>query len=192
MTPGVQDELKLTQAQRDKVKSAMKSMYAPPKPGERPTDADFRKRMEEMRKKHEQAQQQVLASLTAPQKARLRQITLQMYGAAVISHPEISRELGITADQKKKLAAVQAQNTEEMRKAFPPLTPPGKGAKREEFRKHHEMSMSRMQQQMSKVSEIRKRADARIVAILTAVQKKKWQQMVGKKFQMPPFRTGRG
>ena len=186
MIPAVQKELKLTAAQVQQFQGLMGvsgGLGAPPAKGS--SEKDFRKRLDDARKSHEQASAKAMAGLSASQKARLKQITLQMYGVSVVGHPTISQELGITADQMKAISAIQAANAREMSKLFTTAGAPSATSKPEHIRRDHAKMMKQMGQRTEKMTAMRTAMEARITKVLTPQQKQKWNQMLGRKFNMP-------
>jgi Spy/CpxP family protein refolding chaperone len=160
MMPELQKELKITTAQKTAIEKIMKEMQAQPR------DKATRESMEKF-------QTRIMATLTATQKARLKQIQLQSRGGSALLDPEVQKQLAITAAQKTKLTALQEQIRKDSR------------AKMEAARKANKpMDMAAMQSQ-------RKASDAKLMAVLSAAQKTKWTAMIGKPFAMPDRRNGR-
>lgn len=137
------------------------------------TPEERAKALEELRARQQETEKKVEAVLTAPQKTRLNEIWLQAAGTAALSNPEIAKELGISDEQKTKLDAVRQESLTAMREAFQGGGPPD----REEMQK------------------LRKEADDKVLAVLSADQRSKLEKMKGKKvdFELNVFgRGGRG
>ena len=104
MMPELQKELKITAAQKASIDKIIKEMRAQPRNGNTNNRESFQK-----------YQTRIMNVLSANQKARLKQIELQMRGGGALLDPTVQKQLGITAAQKSKLTAVQAASAKEMR-----------------------------------------------------------------------------
>jgi hypothetical protein len=60
---------------------------------------------------HEEKVKQAEAALSADQTRRLKEIDLQLRGAAILNLPEVTDSLNLTDDQKTKLATIQSEDT---------------------------------------------------------------------------------
>lgn len=160
MIPELQKELKVTAAQKASIDKIVKEMQAVPRD-----------------KMNREAAQKYMTRinnvLSATQKARLKQIELQMQGGSALLSPEVQKSLGITAAQKTKLTSLRDASQKDMR------------AKMEAARKANKpMDPTAMQK-------LRKAQDAKYLAVLSASQKAKWNTMIGKPFAMPAMRARR-
>ncbi len=120
-----------------------------------------------------------LAEILLPnQLKRLTEIFIQTNGAGALQDEEIAKELGISDTQKAKLAEVRDANAAAtgalMREMF---QGGGGGGDRDANR--------------AKMEELRKAGDAKLLAVLSADQQKKFEEMKGKPFAMPEG-AGRG
>jgi serine/threonine protein kinase len=99
--PDVQDELRLSPAQRDEVRTALEDMRPlGPGPHRQPfDDRQVQKIVDEMRA-HDAA---ITAILAPDQRRRLDQIALQSRGADAFRDPEVAAAVGLTAAQKTVL-----------------------------------------------------------------------------------------
>jgi hypothetical protein len=141
-------------------------------------------RLEEFRRAAEERAQQErekLAEILLPnQLKRLNQIYVQVAGTAALNDADIAKELGITDEQREKMATVRIENAEAMRAQFA------------EFRDLEP------EQRRAKVEELRKQGDEKLLAVLNDEQKKKFEEMKGEKFDLPEgalrggFGGGRG
>jgi hypothetical protein len=111
---------------------------------------------DERRKQREELQGKIEAVLTPAQKSRIQQIQYQMMGWRAFTSEEVAKELGITADQAKKLDEISPQGRQPG--VAQELSPEERQKRREE----------RM---------------AKAFAILTAAQRAKWEKMIGKPFE---------
>ena len=160
MIPELQKELKVTAAQKTSIDKIIKEMQAVPRD-----------------KMNREAAQKYMTRInnvmSATQKARLKQIELQMQGGSALLNPEVQKSLGITAAQKTKLTSLRESSQKDMR------------AKMEAARKANKpMDPAAMQN-------LRKAQDAKYLAVLSASQKAKWNTMIGKPFAMPAMRARR-
>jgi len=134
--------------------------------------AEFRAR----REKETAAANAKLAEILLPhQVKRLQEISLQQRGTMALSDPKVAAELKITDEQKKKLEEANTANMEAMRSAF-------QGGNRDQNR----------EQMREKMQELRKQAEGRVLAVLTADQKAQFAKMKGEPFQMPEGAFGGG
>jgi hypothetical protein len=181
-SPAVQKELALSAATskaiNDKLGSVMRTMASP---GRKDMTAEQRRLAnQELGKKLDKAQADVVGMLSASQKARLKQIGIQRMGAGAILHPEISTSLGITPAQKSKVSAIVEKNTSEMFKVFR-----GSGKQqptREEMRKRlGEFNKNRETIEAKSMKECN--------AVLSAGQRSKWAALRGKPFKLQTGRT---
>lgn len=163
----VQKEIGLTAAQKTKIDAAMSATR--PKPGEKFDP----KKMEAAMKKTEAT---INSVLSATQKSRLKQLNYQRMGITGVLLPDVSKALGITDAQKKKITSIYQT---EMKKVIG--TP--KPGERPSFDR-------------AKMEAARKRIDSQVAAALTATQRTKWTQMQGKPFKFqqmaPQQRRGGG
>jgi hypothetical protein len=108
-------------------------------------------------------EQEVGKLLTMMQLRRFHQIAIQDLGPQAFSDPDVSETLQLTPEQKKQIRALQDHP-----RFFPgPPGPPD--AKRWE-----------------QMEEARRRALEKILGLLTAEQKGKWEELVGKPFERKP------
>jgi len=109
-----------------------------------------------------------LAEILLPQQIkRLNEIFVQQNGASALQDEEIAKELGISDAQKAKLAEVRQANQEAT------------------FAQMRDLSQLDDNARRAKFEEIRKTNDAKLVAVLTPDQQKKFEEMKGKPFDMP-------
>jgi hypothetical protein len=135
--------------------------------------AEFEKQRLE-RSREERAK---IAEILLPhQLKRLTEIYVQQAGVGALQDEDIAKELGISDGQKAKLAEVQQANREAMGAQMRELYQGG-GGDREAAR--------------AKMDEMRKAGDAKVLAVLSADQQKKFEELKGKPFDMPEG-AGRG
>jgi Spy/CpxP family protein refolding chaperone len=160
-SPQVQQELKLTDQQRQRLeqlgeqwREKMRGLRDLP-PEER------RQKVEGMRA---EVEKQLATILNEQQMKRLKQIALQVEGYAALERPEIADQVGLTKEQRQKIRDILRQAAEKRREAFQQ----GQGDRQAAFQR---------------MREIRQWVDGEIEKLLTAEQKKKWQELVGAPFK---------
>jgi Spy/CpxP family protein refolding chaperone len=160
-SPQVQQELKLTDQQRQRLeqlgeqwREKMRGLRDLP-PEER------RQKVEGMRA---EVEKQLATILNEQQMKRLKQIALQVEGYAALERPEIADQVGLTKEQRQKIRDILRQAGEKRREAFQQ----GQGDRQAAFQR---------------MREIRQWVDGEIEKLLTAEQKKKWQELVGAPFK---------
>jgi len=176
--PAVQKELHMTPAQIAKVKAAL------PQPGEfRGSNGNMQQMMRERLQKMDAA----TAVLNGPQKARLKQITLQSYGAAALMMTSVQKDLGLNAGQVKQIAAANERISKERQDAMQKMgrTMPGQAQDEKAWRQ-------RADQFRAQAEKWRKELAAASMKVLTPTQKAKWTAMQGKPFNVEQLRMRRG
>jgi serine/threonine protein kinase len=109
-------------------------------------------------------EQQVGKLLTSVQLRRFHQLALQDLGPNAFSDPDVVEVLQLTLEQRKQIRTFQEPAR------FPPGPPDGR--------------------RWEQLEEAKRRARDKIVGLLTADQKRQWQELLGKPFvfRPPPFR----
>jgi Spy/CpxP family protein refolding chaperone len=124
---------------------------------------EFRKQAAE-RAKQEKTK---LAEILLPnQMKRLTEIYVQQLGTGALEDAEIAEELKISDEQKASIAKIREESRAQMRELFT-----GGGGDREAAQ--------------AKFAEARKATDEKLLAVLTADQKAKLDELKGKPFEMP-------
>jgi hypothetical protein len=156
----VQEELKLSADQIEKVSAAYKKQQAAfPGLREIQEEAERSKKMQDLVKEGDKA---VADALKPEQAKRLKQIYYQQLGAQAFELPDVAKELNLTADQKQKLKDIQAAALKERSQIFQP------GGNREEMQK--------------KMAEITKKTNTESLAVLTDEQKGSLKKLTGETF----------
>lgn len=180
----VQKEIEVVPDQKTKIDKLSEEMRGQRQQGERP---NFREMSEQEREKfiaqmRERAAKEAKAAnaklgeiLLPHQMKRLKEIALQQRGTSALTDPEVAEELKLTDAQKKKLDEVNQKNMETMRTKMRELF---QGGNRDGIRE--------------KMQEMRKEAEAKVLAVLTADQKKQFDEMKGEPFEMPQRTFTRG
>ena len=179
----VQTELEISPAQKEAL-----DKLAEQGRGERPDIGNFREMSEEERREafekmrtqaEERAKEMMgqLEEVLLPQQLeRLQQISLQIRGVQALEDPEVAKKLGITEEQKTKLAEAREAQGEKMREKMREMFQGG-GGPQGDLRE----SMMKMREEMEKD----------ILSVLTTSQQEKFEEMKGEKFEMPQM-MGRG
>jgi len=112
----------------------------------------------------QELKKEALAVLDGRQRQRFWQIDFQNttsfgFASSTYARPDIARQLDLTEEQKKRLAALQAETTKKNQEAF--KTP-------------------NLYQQ--KLAAARKEDGDQVATLLTPEQKKKWQEVIGPRF----------
>lgn len=128
---------------------------------------------EAARQRFEQARaetQKAIEGVLLPnQVKRLKEIQLQVAGiSAAIMDAEVRKELGVSEEQVQKIREATQKVMEELR-----------GQRQEGERPSREQMQQRMQEFRQKVTDA-------VMAQLTEEQKKKWNGMIGEKFELSP------
>jgi len=180
----VQTELEISPAQKEAL-----DKLAEQGRGERPDFGNFREMSEEerqqafekMRKQAEERAEEMKAQLEEvllPQQLeRLEQISLQLRGVQALDDPEVAAKLGLSEEQKTKLAEARQSQGEKMRERMREMFQGGGGGPQGDIRE----AMGKMREEMEK----------EILAVLTSSQQAKFEELKGEKFEMPE-NMGRG
>lgn len=158
----VKKELGLTDDQVTKIQAAIPQ--------------NMREMSSEEREKATQKMQEDMKKILKPEQTkRLQELQYQMMGPRALTTPAVSKELGLSDDQVKRI-------TSALEIARPPAGGGGDAAPSPE-------QMEKIRENRAKM---REEANAKALAVLTAEQKKKWDAMLGKKFEFPAPQFGGG
>ncbi len=129
--------------------------------------AKFFAEAQEKRKKMETEMREKLEEVLLPEQLeRLEQISIQVRGAGALADPELAAKLKVTEDQKTKMEEVRTKSGERMREVFS-----SGGGDREKMREAF--------------AKMRKEIDDEVLAVLSADQRKEFEEMKGKPFELP-------
>jgi len=139
------------------------------------SDEDRAKMREEAAARAKKEKEEIAKILKPDQLKRLTEIYVQQQGVNALNDEDVAKELLITDDQKAKLTKVREEQGTAMRELFGA----GAGGDREAAR--------------TKMADLRKQNEEKTLAVLTDAQKKNFEELKGKKFDMPenPGRGGR-
>lgn len=160
----VQEELKLTADQ----KASLKKLDAKRSEAIKAFQAGDRKKAQDLIQEANMEVAKVVDALDPKQKKRLEQIQLQTMGLFAFGLPKVRDTLKLTDKQKDEIQAISKTFQKDAQKAFEEM----KG----DFTKFPEVN--------KKVTTMRKEAQAKVAALLTPAQKKTWEEMTGKPFEM--------
>lgn len=160
-SPQVQQELKLTDQQRQQLEQ-LGEQWREKVRGLR--DLPPEERRQKVQGMRAEVEKQLSQILNEQQMKRLKQIALQVEGYAALERPEIADQVGLTKEQRQKIRDILRQAAEKRREAF------------QQGRSDRQAAFQRMR-------EIRQWVDGEIEKLLTAEQKKKWQELVGAPFK---------
>ncbi|MFA0766591.1 MAG: hypothetical protein BDTLLHRC_001544 [Candidatus Fervidibacter sp.] len=160
-SPQVQQELKLTDQQRQQLEQ-LGEQWREKMRGLR--DLPPEERRQKVQGMRAEVEKQLSQILNEQQMKRLKQIALQVEGYAALERPEIADQVGLTKEQRQKIRDILRQAGEKRREAFQQ----GQGDRQAAFQR---------------MREIRQWVDGEIEKLLTAEQKKKWQELVGAPFK---------
>jgi len=172
--PDVQAELKMTDKQKKKVEDINDQL------GDDRRElwgtgfdrwSEIRGRVKQL---NVEASKKVDELLEPAQRKRLQQISIQQNGPRALDDPEVVAELGLSDEQKTKLAAADEENTKAFEKAV------------------QESGQDDWRQRAGKLTDD---ADKRLLGVLDEKQQAAFEQMEGEEFDVdlsPLFRNRRG
>ena len=155
----VQKELKMTPDEVEKVhKHCAMQWEKAEKISKLPSEAERDKEFTVLTKENDRF---IETTLKKPERERLREIMLQIAGLLCLSRTDVASELGLTAEQKQKLPALQKEARHEMEQVI---------------------YDTKKEQKRAKLKELRETSRQKVQQLLTDAQKTKWKQMTGKQF----------
>jgi Spy/CpxP family protein refolding chaperone len=141
-----------------------------------PPSPEERARFEQQQLERSREEKARLAEILLPEQLkRLNEIYIQQVGVNALQDEDVAKEIGISEAQKTKLAEIRQQNRDSFGAAMRELFQPGGDP----------------EANRAKMEELRKANDAKLLAVLSSDQQKKFEAMKGKPFQMPEG-AGRG
>ena len=166
----VQEELKLSDEQKQKLEDRLQETvqdamtFFPKLEGLKPEE-----REKELHSYRQKAQERLAAflkeTLKAEQLERLRQLELQQEGPFALGRPDVMAEVKLTDEQRQQFMTL----VQEMQRRIEPLI-------------KEAQTKGNPEEIRPKAQAIRKEYAARIESTLTASQKERWQEMLGKPF----------
>lgn len=160
-------ELKITASQEKELKALMDkamSQFRNPAGGERPDPQKMQTQVQELQAKVEKI-------LSADQRKRMEEISLQMQGAGALRDADVQKQLGMSAKQVAEVEKIDKESMAEMEK----IRSTTKEGERPDF---------------SKFRAMREESNKKLLAVLSASQVQKLEAMKGKPFTMPQRQRG--
>jgi Spy/CpxP family protein refolding chaperone len=173
----VQKELELLDDQIAQIRDLGDKLRGQRGDGDRPnfqdmTDEERQQFFEQRRKEAEETAQKAKTELKTilldDQLARLQQIFVQVAGTQALTDADVAAKLGLSDDQKTKIAAARQEAQSNMREQM-----------RELFQSDNREAAQ------AKIAELRKAADEKVLALLTDQQKQDFEALKGTPFEMP-------
>jgi len=167
----VQEELKLTDEQLNKLRKAAQEVRAEHKEefAELAQIKDRRERFE----KWQQLMKEVTAEtkraaadvLNDEQERRFRQIQRQQLGILAFAEPEVQKALNLSEEQKEKLKDIGQEAAEDFREVL-------------------QKAQGNREEAMGKLAELRKESTRKALGVLDDTQKRTWRELTGEPFQI--------
>lgn len=195
----VQKEVKLSESQKKKIDghfAALKSQVEPIMKSNPTTEAQKEAARKKIQAASEVFHGKALGELSAVQKKRLREVTLQSLGAVSFLIDEVSKELALTQQQKSQVAAahkafrsqveaLQAKRQKEFEAVPKPKDSKDEKAVKAYVEKVQALMEKRAAEDKKTIEAAKKVAEGKMVAVLTSGQKANWTKMQGAKFNPP-------
>ena len=171
----VQKEIELVDDQKAKLKELGDSTMADMrKLFEGLNDEQRRAKFEELRKQAPEREAELVKKvegiLLPHQVTRLKQLRVQMLGARAIRDEAIAKDLGITEEQKGKLAAMDKEDEDRRAKVREEMSKLSEEERRAKFR-----------EMFDNFAKTREEREGKVFGVLTQEQKDKLEQLKGKK-----------
>lgn len=162
----VHEELKATEDQVSKLQAFAEDFRAKQREAFRGfQDMPQEERQAKVREMQESLGKGVAEILKPEQVKRFRQIELQMASAQALNMPRVANALKLTDEQKEKVRDIVQEGGEQMRAIFQGAQDDREGA-------------------MKKMAELRKSTHEKAVKLLTDEQKKSYDELLGKPFEV--------
>jgi Spy/CpxP family protein refolding chaperone len=169
--PGIQKELKFSEAQTTKVADVVKDLrekYQDKLQAAR--ESQDRDEMMKLQREQTADAKKLMADILKPEQVkRFDQISLQQRGAMAFADAEVAKKLSLTDDQKTKIKDISDDSMGKQRELFQGLQDDREGT-------------------MKKLADLRKETLGKVSALLSDDQKKTWKDMTGEPFEVtfPP------
>ena len=167
----VRKEIKTTPEVNTKIDGLLEKMSGDRQEALSGGGGDFDAMRSAIQKLNTKYDEEVAKFLSAEQNTRLKELFIQFNGATAITNTAVSKDLGITDDQKKKIKTAQDENGAKMREVFSNGAPED-GAK----------AFQKLQDDLK----------ASLDKILTDDQRTKFKTMAGAKFEFKKVEAGGG
>jgi hypothetical protein len=166
----VQDELKITKEQKDKIDEASKKIAEKMRDEfAKLRDLQGDERREKMQALFKQTNEEMTkaADLTSEQQKRYGQIQLQQRGTRAFTDADVQKKLSLTDAQKDTIKTALKERDDKIKEETKDLD-----------RRNDAQKIREIRQKLGK------EAEGKIAATLTSDQKKTWADMVGEKFEI--------
>lgn len=179
----VQKELGITVEQRSKLREMQEKMQSemrarfqggPGQQGQPGGPPDMEEMRRTMRAQEEQSNKALGEVLSADQMKRLKELSVQRAGMRAVMSPDVQKELGLNAEQVKKVETLQTKQREAMQAVM-------------EKARNQEIEFSEVRELMEKNGRI---MDEELGKVLTDAQRGKLKEMGGKPFQFDENEQG--
>ncbi len=183
--PSVQQELKLTDEEKQKIANAVESInskHQQERTALRDLQGDERREKgQELGKKVTEETNQALSGILTPEQSkRYKEITLQQEGPRAFSTEEVQKALKLTDDQKDKIKTINEDAAKDMRELFPQGGRRGAGG----GGGGGAVDQAAFKELQTKMAAMRKETLDKITSVLTDDQKKSWKDMTGQPFEV--------
>jgi Spy/CpxP family protein refolding chaperone len=166
MNEGVQKELKLDEGQIAKAREVGQSIREKFRPDFQNFQSLSPEERRELGEKMNAETRKALADVLKPeQMKRFEQIQLQQRGVDAFASPDVQSKLSLTDEQKQKIQSISEDSRQQVMEAFQSAGDDRQGA-------------------MAKITTIRREAMTKASALLTADQKKSWEELIGAPFEV--------
>lgn len=167
VSPEQLDELKkISQKATERVRNDFAEMQRLRDAGREERKAKFAQIAKNARTHAEDTSKEIERVLRPQQLARLKQMALQVHGVSALENEQIQNDLKLTEEQKKQLRALRDGVAERVRSGGRPVSDEERKASRE------------------KLNALRKEREAKVLRILTAEQRARFEEMKGPKFDL--------
>jgi hypothetical protein len=170
----VQDEVKLTDAQKGDLEKAQEKMRSSMREAFQSAGGDREKMQEAMKTATEATKKEidkVKESLKPEQTKRLKQLEIQFAGLRAFAEADVQKELKLTDKQKDEIKEISESATKDSQELM--ATARSGGGRPDP---------AKLQEVGKKVQAVQKEAQDKVAGLLTDAQKKTWAEMTGEKF----------
>lgn len=170
MAPAVQEELKLTDEQKEKIRPVVEKFRDQAREAweslrDVPEEERFAKGREKLNESRHEAMTALREVLKPEQMRRFRQIDLQVSGAEGLLHPYVEDRLKLTDDQKERIEKIVRETRSKRREIF-------------------ENAQGEREAVRDKMRRLREQAQEQVRAVLTDEQKDTYKELLGDRFEM--------
>jgi hypothetical protein len=180
-SPAVQEDLKLTDDQKAKLKGLASKR---PAATSSRTKTSGGSNAQAARAAIAAQQKQLDDLLGADQRKRLEQIALQVEGPLAVSKPEVAKKINLTTGQVKQVRSIVVEARNQLAQLGPPTPPPtdkpGAGG---------DPGQSNQPPDRAQLEQVRQAAGTRVMEVLKPAQKDAFSQLLGPPFDVAKLRA---